>query len=206
LLMILIWYAVRGRYEIYPYSSAMGVGVENHGVSIDVVELDNTIFSFGYATHGPLAILVRTPTRVFWLRTLNDLRGSVGIYNETGALQYVRLITSEAAYFAGISHALEIYPSSSQGGDSSGGNHAVYSAVLNDKDYQAAGFTKTEVTQSGGVYHIRRWVCVFDTGKASAVEYWDETVHTNGAYSRQVLIRKPPPMVHGEEWWGPMRK
>jgi len=209
-LMGLTWYVVRGRYTIYDVQSSGGVGVENPGVSLDVVELDNNIFSFGYSIPSRLAIRVQTPAMLFWLRSLNDLRGSVGIYTTKGALKYARLITSKTAYYAGISQAIEVYALSDLSVDSKGIDIVQPQpgdpAVLSDNNYQADGFTRAVVTSSGDAYHIHRWVCVFNQGVARAIEYWDETVHSDGAYSRQVLISKPPPTKHGEVWWGPVRK
>lgn len=214
LILGLTGYGVRGRYFIYDVQEHINLGVENPGVSLDLVELQNTILTNlspqGRAMPSLTAIRVQTPKRVFWLKNLGELRGDVTIRNADDALKYVRLATNDEAYFAKLGKALEIhrYPPDDRHSVFSEGipSKSGYRAMVHDADYKKDGFAPATVSQSGGTYHVRRWVWIIDDSKPSNVQLWDESVDPHGAYTCNVLISKPAPTNHGEVWSIPFLK
>lgn len=212
LIVGLIGYGVRGRYFIYDVQEHISLGVENPGVSLDIVQLQNTVFSkpFGQWATSLTAIRVQTPKRVFWLKNLGELRGDVTIRNADDALTYVQLATTDQAYFAGLGRALEIYryPPEDKHSPLSEGipSKSGFNAMVHDADYKKDGFAPATVSQSGNTFHIRRWVWIIDDFKPSDVQLWDESVDSDGAYTCNVLISKPAPTKHGEVWSIPLLK
>lgn len=207
----LIWYCVRGRYFIYDLQRHIHLGVEKPGVSLDIVELQNTIFSGlqGHCCPSLTAIRVQTPNRVFWLHSPGELQGDVTIRTPDDALNYVQLFTTDDAFYAGISNALEVScldPSNEKSGPDQGiESKSGFDAMVKSADYKADGFTPPTVSQSGHVFHIRRWVWITSL-KSGNVQLWDESVAPDGAYACRILLSKPAPTSHGEEWAYPCLK
>src|SRR4051812_40218674 len=88
----------------------MYLGVEKPDVTIDIMDLNNTVFSnlFGHTAPPHMALRVTGSGKVFWLENLNELKGYVTIRTPAHALTYVRLATSREMIYAGSSDAIEV--------------------------------------------------------------------------------------------------
>lgn len=198
------WCRDWGRFQIYDVQNHVHLGVERPDVAIDVVELDNTVFSnlFGRTIPSRTAVRVTGPRKAFWLENLNDLKGYVSIRTPADALTYVRLVTSSEMIYAGASDASEVTTQPEIGTAVNGPGAPRYTAglfgMLSAGDYKADGFTPTTVYQSNTSFLIRRWVCTLRDNKR--IQLWDETVDADGGYSRKIVNDLPAPTSRGEAW------
>lgn len=206
------WYVERERYYIYHLHRVMPTGFEDQGLTVEDVELDNTIFSglIGHGVPSSTALRAETGGRVFWLTGLADLRGRLHISNVVQALQFVRIATNDGMLWSRMAaeHPLEVHRGSDA--DNPYANIAMPSgryAVLSDRDYMRDGFSAPVVAQTSRGYTITRWIWPAKWFPNNGnVELWEETVTPDAGYSYRVLASKPAPTSHGEQWDVPAKK
>lgn len=170
-----------------------------------------TTVPWGLFTHERIAICERGTERPLLLGSgLNDLRGRLTVYNEDGALQYVRLRTQPWTYNAFLSTGalmLEIIPDSErahinafdvrqrdivdlvkpESGDFLGltsESGEGYLGMIRDGTAMAEGWAKPVVTKVDGGFHVVRDVVIWHLKAKSFCEVVriTERVGEDGSY------------------------
>jgi hypothetical protein len=206
------WYVERERYYIYRLHQVMPTGFENQGLTVEDVELDNTIFSglIGHGIPSSTALRAETGGQVFWLTSPGDLKGRLRIANAADALSFVRIATSDGMIWSQMAkhNGFEIHKLSDTGDPNCPWKiERGMFAVLTDNNYALDGFQAPTVTATANGYIVTRWIWVASNFLNSGnVELWEETVTRDAGYSRRTLVSRPAPVAHGEQWMRPMRK
>lgn len=201
LLTSCIWYVCRGRYQMCAVFQHVPLNYTKSGVSVDIVEYRRTPFDH-HIVPAMSRVRVLTPDSTGWLHSLNDLRGLVRIRSATEALAYVRWNTNSSFYYAEATNALEVQSFKQATIGPNDGYLSGDMAIISNAAFKQDGFAPPVVTVAGGVYHVVRWVCVFESynTKPAHVQLRDEIVGSDGRYSYKILIDKTAPTQHGESW------